>query len=170
MLLSKIFDMLEIEETTCSQCKAQYRIPVGCNIQWESDGVEWVDIELKCDCDFADDAPIPYLRYDGTDIEFLMRALPEEQIIKRIAIDLDSDVDTLTWHRIGEHIGIAAPFYWHWSKEWHEQAERTKRKIDSGICPDCEGKLQMMGNDFFCLDCDFDSLIPGKCGGNNNNK
>ena len=26
------------------------------------------------------------------------------------------------------------------------------------ICPDCSGQLQPIGKDFFCLDCDFDTL------------
>ena len=28
------------------------------------------------------------------------------------------------------------------------------------ICPECSGQLQPIGKDFFCLDCDFDTLKP----------
>ena len=32
-------------------------------------------------------------------------------------------------------------------------------------CPECSGQLRPMGADFFCLDCDFDTLQSAKHGG-----
>ena len=32
-------------------------------IQWEDQGVEWVDFELSCDCDIEDTAPYPCIRF-----------------------------------------------------------------------------------------------------------
>ena len=160
-MLSEIFDMLGEDDLTCNECKRQWRISHGCTIQWEDQGVEWVDFELSCDCDIEDTAPYPCIRYDGETVEFFMRTLPVENVTKCIKRENpNTDVDTKVWHRIGQHIGIPHNEYWHWSKEWHESAERLKQKLDAGICPDCEGVLRMIGDDWFCLDCDFDTLIP----------
>lgn len=32
-------------------------------------------------------------------------------------------------------------------------------------CPECSGQLRPIGTDFFCLDCDFDTIKPGRLPG-----
>ena len=116
-MLSEIFDMLGEDDLTCNECKRRWQISHGCTIQWEHQGVEWVDFELSCDCDIEDTAPYPCIRYDGETVEFFMRTLPVENVTKCIKRENpNTDVDTKVWHRIGQHIGIPHNEYWHWSK------------------------------------------------------
>ena len=167
-----IFHFLKEEDYTCPQCKSLWGLPQACSIQWEDQGVEWIDFELHCECDLADNEPYPCLRFNGLRIEYFTRTRTDENTVventvKHIIIETDDpDFEEKIWYMIGERIDIPLNNYWHWSKKWHDHAKALKTKLDALICPECDGTLEIIGNntnaDWFCLDCDYDTLRPIK--------
>ena len=165
-LLSEFLGISKKNDLTCNECKSEWKVnSIGCTIQWEDQGVEWIDFELSCNCDIeelADDDPYPCVRYDGKSITFFTKQLPIENTTKIIKIEENNtdseedDLPTQIWHNIGEHIGIPDNHYWHWSKKWHEHTHNLMR----GFCPKCQNRLRIIGDDLFCLNCDFDTLKP----------
>ena len=123
--ISEIFTEIPDNLRCCDKCKKEWEIPGhGAAINWEKQfGVEWIDFELNCECNLADDEPFPHLRYDGNAIEFFMQLVPSANITHRANIT-DQHSEVKIWERIGKLIGFRGSD-WNWSEKWHKELQKN---------------------------------------------